>query len=88
MSRYFFHVHDGVDLRDEIGTELPDLGAARAEAVRYASDCLRSTKADFWTGQDWTMQVADKHGLLLFSLTFSAFNAPASGEARLSGKAP
>ena len=34
MARYFFHVQDGRDYHDLQGTELPDLKAARNEAVR------------------------------------------------------
>ncbi len=32
MPRYFFHVHDGHEIRDEDGTELADLAEARAQA--------------------------------------------------------
>ena len=34
--RYFFHVSGGVPLPDRYGIELPDVSAARAEAVNYA----------------------------------------------------
>ncbi len=34
MARYYFHIRDGNNLiRDEEGTELPSLEAARAEAI-------------------------------------------------------
>jgi hypothetical protein len=29
MTRYFFHIQDGVRYEDETGTELPDLTAVR-----------------------------------------------------------
>ena len=42
MVRYHFDIHDGIDLRDEAGTELPDIAAARTHAItraaRYVSD--------------------------------------------------
>jgi hypothetical protein len=33
MPRFFFHLHDGVDIHDELGRELPSLDAARVEAT-------------------------------------------------------
>ena len=33
MPRYFFHVIDGTDVRDEDGTELPDVYVAQTEAI-------------------------------------------------------
>ena len=42
MVRYYFDIHDGIDLWDEAGTELSDIEAARAHAIscaaRYVSD--------------------------------------------------
>ncbi|MFC3557284.1 DUF6894 family protein [Sphingomonas qilianensis] len=37
MARYFFHVHNDVETRDELGQEFPNLEAARASAAR---DCI------------------------------------------------
>lgn len=36
MPRYFFHLHNTVETRDEEGVELPDIVAARAVAEREA----------------------------------------------------
>ena len=40
MPRYFFHVDNGEFIPDETGTELPDLYAARREAVRSAGEMI------------------------------------------------
>ena len=45
MPRYHFNVHDGVSLPDRDGVELPNLPAARKEAVRYA------IRSQHWVGQ-------------------------------------
>ena len=46
MPRFFFHLHNTVDVRDDVGRELPSLDAARAEAVNACralmADDLRS----------------------------------------------
>lgn len=36
MPRFYFHLHNDVDVSDKGGQEMPDLTAARAHAVRMA----------------------------------------------------
>ncbi|TXN21783.1 hypothetical protein [Methylobacterium sp. WL9] len=36
MPHYFFDIHDGIHVIDEIGQDLPGLEAAKAEAIRVA----------------------------------------------------
>jgi len=82
MPRYHFNVHDGTDLPDVEGTELPSLDHARREAVRYSGCLLRDHADAFWTGEEWRMDVTDERGLILFSLMFVATNAPSTGSPR------
>ncbi|HEX4693142.1 DUF6894 family protein [Sphingomonas sp.] len=79
MPRYHFNIHDGTDVPDLEGVKLADLAAARIHATRYASDLLRDQQATFWNGNEWRMSVTDEHGLILFSLTFLATDAPVLG---------
>jgi hypothetical protein len=52
MTRYFFHIQDGVRYEDETGTELPDLTAVRKRALkvcghageRHASGSMERTR--------------------------------------------
>ena len=73
MPRYFFHVRDGRDFPDNEGAELPDLSAVRAEAIASSGEMLRDSKgaADFWSGDDWTMNVTDEAGQPVLTLRFS-----------------
>jgi hypothetical protein len=41
MPRYFFHVIDGEELRDAVGTELAGVPEARAEAIVVSGEMLR-----------------------------------------------
>ena len=50
MPRYFFHVTDGSSVRDDEGTELPDIYTAQAEAIRMSGEILRDMGAKFWNG--------------------------------------
>ncbi|WP_028056612.1 DUF6894 family protein [Sphingomonas phyllosphaerae] len=78
MSRYFFHVHDGEDDLDLIGTELPDIAAARSEAARFASGLLRDSATGFGDCSDWRMRITDSADLTLFELIFFAVGGAAS----------
>ena len=77
MPRYFFHVKDGCSVRDDEGTELPDIYTAQAEAIRMSGEILRDMGAKFWNGTEWSLEVADGRGESLFVLRFSAEEKPA-----------
>jgi Domain of unknown function (DUF6894) len=72
MPRYFFHVNDGANYIDEVGTELTDLTEARAQAVIAAGEALKDYAAEFWNHGDWCMNVVDENGSPVCSLRFSA----------------
>jgi hypothetical protein len=72
MPRYFFHVHDGSSTRDNEGTELPDIFAAQEEAILLSGELLREMGGKFWNGEEWSLEVTDEAGRILFILRFSA----------------
>lgn len=73
MPRFFFHLKDGYSVRDDEGTELPDIYTAQAEAIRMSGEILRDMGAKFWNGTEWSLEVAE----VLFVLRFSAEKGPA-----------
>ena len=86
MPRYFFNLQDGRSRPDREGTELADIGTARAEAVRLSGEVLRDTGAKYWDHPDWRLDVLDERGRTLFSLRFVAdeqADAPRTAMARL-----
>jgi hypothetical protein len=72
MPRYFFHVHDDVDIIDNEGTELSGSDEARAEAVVAAGEMLRDVGGRFWNSRDWRLWVTDDAGQTVCALRFSA----------------
>ena len=68
MPRYFFDVMDGQGCPDHAGTDLPDLAAAQAEAVRASGAILRDMGARLWNSREWSMAVRDESGQSLFTL--------------------
>ena len=72
MPRYFFHVHDGSSTKDNEGTELLDIFEAQEEAIRLSGALLSELGGKFWDGTEWSMEVTDEAGQVLFVLRFSA----------------
>lgn len=74
MPMYYFHLYDGASLRDDQGTELIDLAAARDHAAGVARELtFQSTgfMQEAWSA--WTMRVHNHDGTELFSLAMSDF---------------
>ena len=78
MPKYFFQQTGGPTALDAEGFDLPDLVAARRMAVRTACAMIAQAVEDFCATGEWQMTVTDETGLVLFSLTFFASDAPAA----------
>ena len=68
--RYFFHIHHADSVVDEVGTELPDIDAARAGAASLAHRLLFDDVERFWSTTNWSIEVKDETGSTLLSLQF------------------
>jgi hypothetical protein len=75
VPRYFFHVHDSVDIIDQEGTEFPGLQEARGEAVVTAGEMLRDVGGRFWNSGEWRIWVTDEAGQTVCALKFSSDQA-------------
>ncbi|TCU78351.1 hypothetical protein EDE08_101130 [Bradyrhizobium sp. R2.2-H] len=59
MPRYFFHTSECPSL-DEAGTELPDIAAAKAEALQTSGQIIKQgSMGSLWKGIPWEMKVTD-----------------------------
>jgi hypothetical protein len=76
VSRYYYHLHDGRQILDDEGAELPNLAAARNMAIVHSGEILKDGAASsFWSGEPWRMWVTDEPnggGRTLFTLRFEA----------------
>jgi len=68
VARYFFHTADGSRDRDEDGVDLPDIQAARLEAIRYVGEMLSQHPDLLGTGQDFCVEVMNEHDQLMFKV--------------------
>ena len=76
MPRFYFHVEDDRTTLDQEGIVLPDIEAARQEAITAAGEMLRNGSGKVvWGGKPWRMWVTDRPDAKskpLFTLRFSA----------------
>jgi hypothetical protein len=72
LPRYFFHVIDGHETLDTVGTVLAGEAEARAEAIVVSGEMLRDLGGKFWNTGEWQVRVEDKAGNRVCALTFSA----------------
>jgi hypothetical protein len=67
MTRFFFHVANGEELRDEAGMVLRSVREAREEALLTASELLGGN-GPFWNIPAWTVRVTDDAGKDVFTV--------------------
>lgn len=79
MPRYYFSLANHRPFTDVDGLELPDVEAARAEAIGFASDLMRLEpgRRD-WS--DWVVRVTDESQKTVFNLRFSDRRLGSSSE--------
>lgn len=65
MPKFHFNLDDK---QDERGLELPDLAAAKCEALEFAARHICDSANAFWDREEWTLSVADESGLTLMQL--------------------
>ena len=70
VPRYYFHLYNNVVIRDEEGDELPDLEAARAEALEAARGMICHSVKGGKLNLSHRVDVHDDKGKQLFTLPF------------------
>jgi uncharacterized protein DUF6894 len=72
MPPYSFHISNGADFPDADGICLPDITAARFQAIEMTGAMLKERGGTFWNGTEWRMTVVDQHGQTVCFLRFTA----------------
>ena len=79
MPRYLFRIHDGREAPDVEGLDLPNIEAARIEAIHLAGDLLRQCAARFTPGADWRVSVREPPGRSLLTRDLALSHSAAIG---------
>ena len=70
MPRYFFHLHNDLETRDEEGLELPDLAAARNVAEQEARAMAAQSVANGQLDLRHSIEVIDESGATVLVVRF------------------
>ena len=79
MTRYFFHLEHVRLVKDQKGSDHPDLDAAKLHAVKMVADSLATEPGLFWDADVFRMTVSEADGLVLFAIEMFATVSPAGG---------
>lgn len=80
MPRYFFHVQDNSETRDDHGIVLPDEHAAKRHGVMMLGQILRDEPRLFWASGHIGVTATTNDGVVLFTLETTADVAQADAE--------
>ena len=70
MPRYFFPVHDDLEVEDKEGAELPNLEAARQRAVLGARALMAEQIQQGRLNLSHSVEVSDEAGQVLLTISF------------------
>jgi hypothetical protein len=70
MPRYFFHLRDDMSVDDYEGTDLPDLDAARASAVKQARNLIGISAEEGKINLDHRIEVSAETNAILVTVRF------------------
>jgi len=78
MPRYFFHVLEHSDVRDDHGIELPDEDAAKRHGVMMLGQILRDEPQTFWASGRIQVTATTHDGAILFTLEVTSDRSEAA----------
>jgi hypothetical protein len=76
MPRYFFDIHDDIEIIDQEGQELPNLRAARSKAAMALAEAAKDELPDNGPAKDLTVIVRDEAGKVVLTTRLSFSSDP------------
>ncbi len=71
MPQYHFNIYDDIVAHDDEGLELPNLAAARLQAIKGARDLMSDQVRHGYLELSHWIDVTDEHGEAVITVTFS-----------------
>jgi hypothetical protein len=84
VARFHFQVRTQSHIAFTEAADLPGLEEARIETARRVGVLLTEHAKQIWIDEDWHMDVTDDRGLILFTITITAYTAPAARSSKRS----
>jgi hypothetical protein len=78
VSKFYFAVRTDTHVLLADSVELQGMNEVRVEAAKRVGDLLKEHAAEFWTDEDWQMDVTNEAGLILFVINVSAHKTSAT----------
>lgn len=78
MPSYNIELRTESHVATTVHVETDDLSSLRIEMAKFVGELLRDHAQQIWADQDWRVDVTDETGLILFVMTISASNTPAT----------
>jgi hypothetical protein len=72
MPRYFFHLEESGEFRDDHGMELPDEDTARRHGAAMLGQVLRDDPRALWASDQIRVTATKDDGVVIFTLETTA----------------
>lgn len=79
MSKYSISINAGTRPCERYPIEGSGPAALRRELVHFIGDVLKEASPAFWNDEDWTFEVRDERGLILYTVSLQAYTMAATG---------
>ncbi|MDU0364331.1 hypothetical protein RWK44_28485 [Rhizobium sp. 25PS6] len=80
MRRYFFHINDGADFLDQVGTEVASDELLRPMAVKTAAGIIGEDET-LWNGNVLKVRVVSETGKVILTVELTAVVTASAGRA-------
>jgi hypothetical protein len=76
VPRFFFDIHDDIDLIDNVGMDFPNLVAARSQAALALSEFAKEALPGNGPDKQFTVTIRDEHGKVVLTCTLVFKSSP------------
>jgi len=59
MNRYYFHIRNGHTILDDVGSLLPNIASAKAEAWKVRKETIGGPRTSPWDTAPWRLWVTE-----------------------------
>ncbi|GAA3254414.1 DUF6894 family protein [Sphingomonas yabuuchiae] len=77
VMRFYFSVSGEARAPDQLSFDFESMDRAKVEAACFLADLIRSEPMDIWQTDELSVEATDEVGLVMFTITVLASDAPA-----------